>query len=123
MIYRKDHKDSGCEARTGQMFLPHGPVKTPVFMPVGTNGSVKAVRLESLTDIGVNLILGNTYHLYLRPGMEAIKAHGGLHGFNQWNGNILTDSGGYQVFSLARSAKSTAKGLNSGHISTDQAIS
>jgi queuine tRNA-ribosyltransferase len=111
MIFRKLHKDSGCEARTGSISLPHGPVDTPVFMPVGTNGSVKAVRLEDLNELGVQLILGNTYHLYLRPGMEVIKAHGGLHQFNRWNGNILTDSGGYQVFSLAPFRKVHSEGV------------
>ena len=79
MIYRKIHKDEHSHARTGVMHLPHGPVETPVFMPVGTNGTVKAVRLEDLSSLGVSLILGNTYHLYLRPGMEVIKAAGGLH--------------------------------------------
>ncbi|AHC15180.1 tRNA guanosine(34) transglycosylase Tgt [Salinispira pacifica] len=111
MIYRKLHKDQHCEARTGQIHLPHGNVDTPVFMPVGTNASVKAVRLEDLFSMGVQLILGNTYHLYLRPGMDVIQKFGGLHGFNNWNGNILTDSGGYQVFSLAPFRKVTNEGV------------
>jgi len=95
------HRDPGCGARTGSLALNHGTVSTPCFMPVGTNATVKAMRNSDLEDIGVNLILGNTYHLYLRPGRDVIGQAGGLHAFMGWRHNILTDSGGYQVFSLS----------------------
>lgn len=88
-------------ARTGTLELPHGRVETPAFMPVGTNATVKAVRLDALEELGIRLILSNTYHLYLRPGLDVIAAAGGLHRFMGWSGNILTDSGGFQLFSLA----------------------
>jgi len=95
-----DHRDPGCNARTGSLALNHGTVSTPCFMPVGTNASVKAMRNDDLEDLGVNLILSNTYHLYLRPGKAVVRAAGGLHAFMGWQHNILTDSGGYQIFSL-----------------------
>lgn len=87
-------------ARTGILDTPHGQVETPVFMPVGTQGTVKAVEHRELEELGAQIILGNTYHLYLRPGPEVVAKGGGLHGFTGWKGPILTDSGGYQVFSL-----------------------
>lgn len=87
-------------ARTGSLLLPHGSVDTPAFMPVGTAGSVKAIHHATVAELGYSLILGNTYHLFLRPGLDVIRRFGGLHGFSSWNQNILTDSGGYQVFSL-----------------------
>jgi len=90
-------------ARRGRLLTPRGAVETPVFMPVGTQGTVKAMIHSLLKDIGVEMILGNTYHLYLRPGVDVIRDAGGLHRFTAWNGPILTDSGGYQVFSLAKS--------------------
>lgn len=90
------------QARLAAMELPHGVVATPAFMPVGTNGAVKAVLPDELSALGYNLMLSNTYHLSLRPGLEVIREAGGLHGLMGWDGNILTDSGGYQVFSLAR---------------------
>ncbi len=93
--------DSSSKARAATLVLPHGSVETPRFMPVGTNGTVKAVSQETLERLGFRLILSNTYHLYLRPGLEVIRQAGGLHHFMDWSGNILTDSGGYQVFSLA----------------------
>lgn len=92
--------DSSSEARLGHVELGHGQVATPVFMPVGTQATVKALAQEDLEEMGYALILGNTYHLSLRPGIETIEALGGLHGFMSWGGNILTDSGGFQVFSL-----------------------
>lgn len=92
--------DPGTRARRGRLQLGHGTVETPVFMPVGTQGTVKAVSQEELAEMGFGIILGNTYHLYLRPGHELIASIGGLHKFINWNGNILTDSGGFQVFSL-----------------------
>jgi len=87
--------------RTGILRTPHGEVRTPVFMPVGTQGTVKAMTPALLKEVGATMILGNTYHLYLRPGKEVIEGAGGLHSFTGWHGPILTDSGGYQVFSLA----------------------
>ena len=88
-------------ARAGRLETDHGVIETPIFMPVGTQGSVKAVEQRELKDLGAQIILGNTYHLYLRPGVEVLKSMGGLHRFMCWNGPILTDSGGYQVFSLS----------------------
>jgi queuine tRNA-ribosyltransferase len=101
---------SNSRARTGLLQLPHGVVHTPVFMPVGTNATVKAVSKESLEEIGFEIILANTYHLFLRPGPDLIKEAGGLHGFSQWNRNFLTDSGGFQVFSLAKLRKISLEG-------------
>lgn len=99
-------------ARRGRLTFPRGVVETPAFMPVGTYGTVKAMTPEELTGIGAQIILGNTFHLMLRPGMEVIKAHAGLHRFMHWNGPILTDSGGFQVFSLATLRKITEEGVN-----------
>jgi queuine tRNA-ribosyltransferase len=98
-------------ARRGILNTPHGPVDTPFFMPVGTQGAVKALRNEALEELGAQIILGNTYHLYLRPGHELIRKLGGLHKFMSWNGAILTDSGGYQVFSLSELRKITDDGV------------
>ena len=91
------------KARAGILHTPRGDIPTPVFMPVGTLGTVKAMTVEELESppIDARIILGNTYHLYLRPGLDVIEAHGGLHGFCNWKRPILTDSGGFQVFSLA----------------------
>ena len=104
-------KDTSCAARTGILKLAHGDADTPVFMPVGTNGTVKAITVEDLEEIGFNLILSNTYHLYLRPGEEIIGKAGGLHNFINWKKNILTDSGGFQVFSLSALRKVTDAGV------------
>jgi len=104
-------QDSATSARTGELTLPHGKVKTPVFMPVGTLGTVKAMSPGELENIGFDIILGNTYHLYLRPGDELIKNAGGLHSFINWNRNILTDSGGFQVMSLQQFRKITEEGI------------
>jgi len=106
-----EHREADTAARTGTLHLPRGAVETPVFMPVGTNGTVKALTHQNVADLGFRLILGNTYHLYLRPGMEIIDRFGGLHGFSTWEHNILTDSGGYQVFSLAPFRKITLEGV------------
>jgi queuine tRNA-ribosyltransferase len=103
-------RDSAASARTGRLQLPHGTVSTPVFMPVGTNGTVKAVTVEDLKEIGFEIILSNTYHLYLRPGMDVMAAAGGLHRFMNWDRNILTDSGGFQVFSLSGLRKLSSEG-------------
>ena len=87
-------------ARRARLTLNHGQVETPAFMPVGTYGTVKGMLSRDIEDIGAHIILGNTFHLYLRPGLEVIKEHGGLHEFVKWDKPILTDSGGFQVFSL-----------------------
>ena len=94
-------KDKSTAARNGILELPHGKVDTPVFMPVGTNATVKGLYHETLNNTGFKIILANTYHLYLRPGADLIDEFGGIHNFSNWNHNILTDSGGFQVFSLA----------------------
>ena len=105
------HTDSGSAARAGRLTTPHGIIETPIFMPVGTLGSVKGVHLRELKDdIGVQIILGNTYHLYLRPGLDTLEKAGGLHAFNGFDGPMLTDSGGFQVFSLSGIRKLTADG-------------
>lgn len=99
-------------ARAGLLYTPHGTIETPVFMPVGTQGTVKGVTQQMLREeLGARIILGNTYHLYLRPGHETIAGLGGLHGFMNWGGAILTDSGGFQVFSLSSLRKITADGV------------
>jgi queuine tRNA-ribosyltransferase len=103
--------DHVTKARAGILKTPHGKVLTPVFMPVGTQGTVKTVSPKELEELGAQLILGNTYHLYLRPGDELIKEAGGLHQFMDWSFPILTDSGGYQVFSLAELRKITDEGV------------
>jgi queuine tRNA-ribosyltransferase len=110
-IYRKTHQDAHSNARCGIVSLPHGEVITPAFMPVGTNGTVKAMHHERIESIGYRLILGNTYHLYLRPGLEVLQHYGGLHAFSNWNHNILTDSGGFQIFSLAQLRKIKEDGV------------
>ncbi len=98
-------------ARRGRMTLNHGVVETPIFMPVGTYGSVKAMMPHELTEVGAQIVLGNTFHLWLRPGTEVIAKHGGLHGFMQWFAPILTDSGGFQVFSLQGMRKISEEGV------------
>lgn len=105
-------KDENSKARNGILTLPHGKVLTPTFMPVGTNATVKAIYHDKLKEIGYNLILANTYHLYLRPGMEVMKDFGGIHNFSSWDGNVLTDSGGFQVFSLSALRKIDEKGVS-----------
>jgi queuine tRNA-ribosyltransferase len=98
-------------ARAGRLTLPRGVIETPIFMPVGTYGTVKAMTPEELVTVGAQIILGNTYHLMLRPGTEIIEAHGSLHGFMHWSGPILTDSGGFQVFSLGKLRKVAEAGV------------
>src|ERR1700704_6493962 len=98
-------------ARAGTLELAHGSVETPVFMPVGTYGAVKAVSPAELVENGTRIVLGNTFHLWLRPGLEVIAAHGGLRRFIGWGGPILTDSGGYQVFSLGELRKIAEDGV------------
>ena len=104
------HKDTG-SARIGQITTPHGEIETPIFMPVGTVASVKGVPQDILEDVGAQIILGNTYHLYLRPGVDTVRKFGGLHGFMSWRRAILTDSGGFQVFSLNELRKVTEEGV------------
>ena len=99
-------------ARRGRLTLAHGSVETPVFMPVGTYGSVKAMSPEDLLAVGAQIVLGNTFHLWLRPGLDVIAAHGGLHRFMAWNKPILTDSGGFQVFSLGELRKISEEGVS-----------
>ena len=112
MTFQVEHKDSKTNARAGLIHTDHGDIKTPIFMPVGTQASVKAVHLHELTDdIKAQIILGNTYHLYLRPGLEVIEAAGGLHKFNGFDRPMLTDSGGFQVFSLAGIRKIKEEGV------------
>jgi queuine tRNA-ribosyltransferase len=98
-------------ARRGRLTLPHGVVDTPAFMPVGTYGTVKGVSPQELKSLGAQIVLGNTFHLWLRPGLDVIAAHGGLHRFMGWDGPILTDSGGYQVYSLGALRKITEEGV------------
>src|SRR6266705_6958326 len=103
--------DLDSKARLGRLTTAHGVIDTPVFMPVGTQGSVKALDPRELREMGTEILLGNTYHRALRPGMDIIRAAGGLHQFINWPHPILTDSGGYQVFSLARIRKIEAHGV------------
>lgn len=112
MQFTIHHKDTGSKARTGTVTTDHGQIKTPVFMPVGTAGTVKAIHNKDLTEqVNARIILGNTYHLYLRPGTDILKKAGGLHKFNSWDKPILTDSGGYQVYSLAHRRKLREEGV------------
>lgn len=105
------HTDKNSKARVGILETDHGPIETPIFMPVGTAGTVKAVHQRELKeDIKAQIILGNTYHLYLRPGLEVLSNAGGLHKFNGWDKPILTDSGGYQIFSLSNQRKLSEEG-------------
>ncbi|MBE2197845.1 MAG: tRNA guanosine(34) transglycosylase Tgt [Anaerolinea sp.] len=104
-------RDAGSGARNGRFHTPHGALETPVFAPVGTQATVKALRPADLHELGATLVLSNTYHLYLRPGDELIRDLGGLHQFMQWPGPILTDSGGFQVFSLSATRKIDADGV------------
>jgi len=104
-------KDKSTSARRGEITTPHGKIQTPAFMPVGTYGSVKAVSAEDLQSLGFDIILGNTYHLFLRPGDELIADCGGLHRFTGWDRPILTDSGGFQIFSLKSLVKISDDGV------------
>ncbi len=113
MQFQLSHNDAQSNARRGVIKTAHGEIQTPIFMPVGTLGSVKGIHQRELEeDIKAQIILGNTYHLYLRPGMEIMKQAGGLHQFMNWKKPILTDSGGYQVFSLSANRKLTNEGAN-----------
>src|SRR6476661_9690612 len=109
MKFTVSHRDG--RARRGVLELAHGRVDTPAFMPVGTYGTVKAMSPDELRAVGAQIVLGNTFHLWLRPGLEVIEKHGGLHHFMGWGGPILTDSGGFQVFSLGALRKITEEGV------------
>jgi len=112
MHFDLKHTDSKTKARAGELHTDHGVIETPIFMPVGTAGTVKGVHQHELKDdIAAQIILGNTYHLFLRPGLEVIEGAGGLHKFNGWDRPILTDSGGYQVYSLSGARKITEEGV------------
>lgn len=112
MKFKLEAEDKNSKARAGEITTDHGVIKTPIFMPVGTAGSVKAVHQHELVnDIKAQIILGNTYHLYLRPGLETLQLAGGLHKFNGWKGPLLTDSGGYQVYSLSGVRKIKEEGV------------
>jgi queuine tRNA-ribosyltransferase len=116
-MFKLLHKDKSSNARLGVLTTAHGEINTPVFMPVGTQGTVKAISTDELRSIGAEIILGNAYHLYLRPGLNVIEKAGGLHKFMGWDRPILTDSGGYQIFSLATLRKLTDEGAEfSSHI-------
>src|SRR5213595_2651820 len=104
--------DKSTKARVGRLKTNHGTIETPAFMPVGTQGSVKAVSSRELQELSAQIVLGNTYHLFVRPGLEVIRKFGGLHRFMNWDGPILTDSGGYQIFSLAKLRKITEEGAH-----------
>ena len=122
MDFHLDHTDTQTDARAGRIVTDHGVIPTPTFMPVGTLGSVKAVEPRELQhDIGADIILGNTYHLFLRPGTDVLESAGGLHAFMQWDGPILTDSGGFQVFSLGHRATLSEEGVEfQNHIDGDR---
>ncbi|MEG2062472.1 MAG: tRNA guanosine(34) transglycosylase Tgt [Kiritimatiellia bacterium] len=105
------HEEAHTGARVGRLWTKHGPVETPVFMPVGTQATVKTLAADDLETLGASIILGNTYHLMLRPGMEIMEQLGGLHAFQDWKGPLLTDSGGFQVFSLSSLRKITEDGV------------
>lgn len=112
LSFQVHQRDSASKARTGTITTDHGTISTPVFMPVGTAGSIKAITQQQLkNDINASIILGNTYHLYLRPGLEVLESAGGLHRFMNWDRPLLTDSGGYQVFSLAANRKIKEEGV------------
>src|SRR6478752_6852144 len=112
MQFKLTGTDPHSKARVGTISTDHGDIPTPIFMPVGTAGSVKAVhQRELVNDIDAKIILGNTYHLYLRPGLDVLEKAGGLHKFNTWDRPILTDSGGYQVYSLGENRKITEEGV------------
>lgn len=111
MFFKLEHTSTNSKARAGVIRTSHGDVRTPIFMPVGTQGSVKAIEQRELDEIGSQIILGNTYHLYLRPGIEVLKEFGGLHKFMNWEKPILTDSGGFQIYSLSELRKIREDGV------------
>ena len=112
ITYELLHVDKNSGARRGVIHTPHGDIQTPVFMPVGTQATVKALTPEELKDLNAQIILSNTYHLFLRPGHELVKEAGDLHGFMNWDRPILTESGGFQVFSLGALRKIREEGVD-----------
>src|SRR4030081_548651 len=121
MTFEFQIEPTSSRTRAGRLITPHGEIETPVFMPVGTLASVKGVPQDTLEELGVQILLGNTYHLYLRPGVETVRKLGGLHKFMNWPRAILTDSGGFQVFSLDTLRKVTEEGvLFRSHLNGDQ---
>lgn len=130
MHFELNYEDKRTKARAGTLHTPHGTIHTPIFMPVGTVGTVKAIDQESLKiKVGAQIILGNTYHLYLRPGLDVLQSAGGLHAFMDWPYPILTDSGGYQVYSLAANRKINEEGVvfkshidGSSHVFTPEGV-
>ena len=123
MKFTLQHKDPSSQARAGELQTDHGVVKTPIFMPVGTAATVKGIFHRDVRDEArAQIILANTYHLYLRPGMDILERAGGVHRFSTWDGPMLTDSGGFQVFSLAAAASSRRKDAISSPTSTVRAI-
>jgi len=130
MTFTLQHTDPNSRARAGRIETDHGIIETPIFMPVGTAGTVKAVHQHELKDdIKAQICLGNTYHLYLRPGLDVLRQAGGIHGFNAWTGPVLTDSGGYQVYSLAHRRKIREEGVTfqshidgSSHVFTPEGV-
>ena len=111
-FFKLEKTSDDSKARAGKLFTDHGVIETPIFMPVGTQGTVKALDQRTLKEVGSQIILGNTYHLYLRPGNDIMSKFGGLHKFMNWDRPILTDSGGYQVFSLKDLRKMSEKGVD-----------
>ena len=110
-MFQVHQNDPDCKARTGELTTPHGVIQTPIFMPVGTQATVKTLHPDEVDELGAQIILGNTYHLWLRPGHETVKDLGGLHKFSGWDKPILTDSGGFQVWSLAKLRKISEEGV------------
>lgn len=113
--YELIHQDKATGARLGILHTPHGDYETPIFMPVGTQATVKTLEVDEIKEVSDGLILGNTYHLWLQPGEKIVKDHGGIRGFMNWDGSLLTDSGGFQVFSLAKIRKITEEGVTFRH--------
>ena len=111
-MFQITKKSKNTRARTGKIITSHGEVSTPVFMPVATQGTVKTISNDELRKIGTELFIANTYHLYLRPGMEIIKQSGGLHKFINWERSIITDSGGFQVYSMSELRKISTEGVS-----------
>src|SRR6266704_1504745 len=116
------HKDKNTRARVGELHTPHGVVETPAFVPVGTQASVKSLTPEDLRTIGVQILFGNTYHLHLRPGEDVVEQFGGLGKFMHWNGVTMTDSGGFQVFSLARGMTRNDSQKNAGELGVEPSL-
>ena len=124
MFFKLQHIDKRTHARAGVITTPHGEIKTPVFMPVGTQATVKTLDSQDLENLGAEIILGNTYHLHLRPGEDLVESAGGIHGFMNWDKPVLTDSGGFQVFSLGKQKEEKKRGGNNEQLAkiTDKGV-